>query len=63
MSIDLSSNAAAAGWVDMPSMQEARERSSSCTLAGHVYVFCGYGQNGRLISIEKLRLVASDSIE
>ena len=44
MSIDLLSGnttAATSSWVDMPSMQEARKQSSSCALAGYVYVFCG----------------------
>ena len=46
-------------WEQMPSMNEARRECSSCALAGHLYVFCGYNTNGDLRSIEKLRIVES----
>ena len=42
-------------------MNEARRECSSCALAGHLYVFCGYNSNGDLQSIEKLRVVESCS--
>ena len=48
-------------WEQMPSMNKARQMCSSCALAGHLYVFCGYNYNGDLHSIEKLRIVKSCS--
>ena len=40
---------------DLPPLQTARWNSSSCSLAGYVYVFCGED----ITTIEKLRVVAS----
>ena len=50
-------------WLEMPSMQVARTQSSSCSLAGSLYVFCGYNneRGGFLNSIEKLSLFESAS--
>ena len=46
----------------MPSMQVGREKSSSCSLDGYLFAFCGYNANqGQLKSIEKLRVVRSAS--
>ena len=46
-------------WEQMPSMQVARQQSSSCFLSGNLYAFCGLnGDKGLLQSIEKLRVFA-----
>ena len=49
-------------WEYIPSMQEARYASSSCSLGDNLYVFCGFNdQAGERQSIEKLRVTESVS--
>lgn len=54
----------AGNWEEMPPMNVARSESSSCALAGFLYVFCGIDIDDDIsLSIEKLQLVPSAKIQ
>ena len=48
-------------WASMPQMHVARNAGSSCLLSNSLYVFCGHKTAGYLNSVERLRIVESES--
>ena len=51
-------------WQEMKSMQQPRERHSSCQLTSHIYVFCGLNnRNAKINSVEKLSIVADPNLQ
>ena len=54
-------NLSSCAWEDgMPPMSVTRSGASSCSLGGHMYVFCGTSSNGSFLdSIECLKLYMS----
>ena len=45
----------------LPQLNQARQSAGGCLLAGHIYIFAGWGYGGAMSSIEKIDAFSIDT--